>query len=385
MIAAGRRRPRGPPAAREAVAVAVVPWDLETALPGRAGRRRRPRGLLGEPYPAVAPGRFRPGRAGLRGRNGEGRPGRSRTGLGLWWPGIRCRTSCASCARSSTGRGATRTQLASPCGAGHCCRMSRARCKMSRPCAHVLSFLSLSLIAARQHGPRRADPAVIDAYLTPTRSLYIDLHREPGCRCTRTDGGQASPRACARSDTGQRPASSATASYGVLRNGGGPTVMLRNGTSTPCPSGEDSRPRLREPRSGSTTTRASKSFMHSAGTTCTVTAWIGAATVLARQKAHWRGHPLFARRPSPSRQRGLARRALLCADGRTRASPKPDVACPARRAELPAVRSLHARVALANGELGGHHDPGAAASRLPVQRPRSYPIAASAVVRLQSR
>ena len=109
---------------------------------------------------------------------------------------------------------------------------------------------------------------------------------------------------------------------GILRNGKGPTVMLRADMDA-LPVEEKtglayaSKVKAKDPGGQSVP------VMHACGHDVHMTAWVGAATLLARSKDRWRGTVMMV--GQPAEELGTGARAML-EDGLFKRFPKPDFA-----------------------------------------------------------
>jgi len=124
---------------------------------------------------------------------------------------------------------------------------------------------------------------------------------------------------------------------GVLKNGEGPTVLLRTDM--------DALPVVEQtglPYASKVTVRDAEGkevgVMHACGHDMHMTCWVGAARVLASLKDHWKGTLVFI--GQPSEERGTGAKAMLEA-GLFRRFPKPDYCI-----------ALHCDGQLAHGTIG---------------------------------
>jgi hippurate hydrolase len=109
---------------------------------------------------------------------------------------------------------------------------------------------------------------------------------------------------------------------GLLRNGKGPTVMLRTDLDG-LPVEEKTGLPYASKATGTNDAGQSVPVMHACGHDVHMTSWIGAATLLARAKERWRGTLMLV--GQPAEERGMGARKML-EDGLFQRFPKPDFA-----------------------------------------------------------
>ncbi len=109
---------------------------------------------------------------------------------------------------------------------------------------------------------------------------------------------------------------------GVLRNGPGPTVMLRTDLDG-LPVEEKTGLPYASKATAKDASGQSVPVMHACGHDVHMTVWVGTATLLARAKDQWRGTLVMV--GQPAEEQGLGARAML-ADGLFQRFPKPDFA-----------------------------------------------------------
>jgi hippurate hydrolase len=182
----------------------------------------------------------------------------------------------------------------------------------------VVLFL-LATIATAQLAPSAAE---IDAIYPDIEALYIDLHRTPELSL------QEQKTAAKMADGLRRLGFEITTGVGgngvvgVLRNGSGPTVMVRTDMDA-LPVEEKtglpyaSRVKVKD-ASG-----AEVGVMHACGHDVHMAAWIGTARLLAGAKQRWRGTLVMIAQPAEELVRGA--RAMLD-DGLFTKFPRPDFA-----------------------------------------------------------
>lgn len=164
----------------------------------------------------------------------------------------------------------------------------------------------------------------LDAVYPTLDALYLDLHRNPELSL-REERTAAKLAEFLRSiglevSTGV----GGTGVVGVLRNGAGPTLLIRTDMDA-LPIDE---------RTGLPYASETKGVMHACGHDVHMTSWAGAAALLAGMKDRWNGTIVMA--AQPAEEVGAGAKAMLD-DGLYRRFPKPDFAIALHvDAELPA-------------------------------------------------
>jgi amidohydrolase len=183
--------------------------------------------------------------------------------------------------------------------------------------AVLLASVSPALAA-----PADAPLAGLDSQYPSLDKLYQDLHRTPELSFheEKTAAKLAAQLRALGFEVAEKVGG--TGIVGVLRNGKGPTVLLRTEL--------DALPVKEEtglPYASAVTTKddsgATVPVAHACGHDVHMTAWIGAATLLVRAKDRWRGTLVMM--GQPAEERALGARAML-ADGLLTRFPRPDYA-----------------------------------------------------------
>ncbi|HKQ61273.1 MAG TPA: amidohydrolase [Candidatus Polarisedimenticolaceae bacterium] len=231
---------------------------------------------------------------------------------------------------------------------------------MSRPSRLAWGAAALCVASAAGAVPPAEPLAQLDRLYPELEALYLDLHAHPEL------SGRESKTAAKLAERLRRLGFEVTTSVGgeglvgLLRNGSGPTVMLRTDldglpveerTGLPYASRE-----VVQDDSG-----AQVHVMHACGHDVHMTAWIGTAALLAGARQSWRGTLLLV--GQPAEETGVGARAMLAA-GLFERFPKPDFAVAIHDSpDLEAGRvGLTAGFALANVDsvditvhgVGGH-------------------------------
>ncbi len=217
-----------------------------------------------------------------------------------------------------------------------------------RPAAFALAaVLALGLLAP---APACAEPPAIqglDALAPSLDELYVDLHRHPELSLheTRTAATLAARLRAAGWEVTEGVGG--TGVVGVLRNGKGPTLLVRTDMDAlPMPE------RTGLPYASAATAKDDAGetvpVMHACGHDVHMTAWVGAATLLARERSRWRGTLVFVGQPAEETIRGAE---AMVRDGLFTRFPKPDY-----------VLGLHVTNLLPSGSVGISPGPASAAS-----------------------
>ena len=151
--------------------------------------------------------------------------------------------------------------------------------------------------------------------------VYTDIHAHPelSMQETRTAGLAADRLRAAGFDV--TASVGQTGVVGVLRNGDGPTIMLRADMDA-LPVREQTGLAYASTETATDSTGASVPVMHACGHDMHVTWLIGAATIMARARDTWKGTlmPVF----QPAEETGAGAQAMID-DGLLTRFPKPDV------------------------------------------------------------
>jgi hippurate hydrolase len=205
------------------------------------------------------------------------------------------------------------------------------------------------LLAALPPARSATSPALagLEAIHPAIDALYVDLHRNP--ELSLQEEKTAAKLAARLRDLGYEVTERVGGHgvVGVLRNGTGPVVMIRTDL--------DALP-IREatglPYASTATARNAAGdtvpVMHACGHDVHMASWVGAATLLARERASWRGTLVFIGQPAEEILNGAA---AMIDDGLLTRFPKPDV-----------VLGLHVSSAIPAGQVGVPSGPASAAS-----------------------
>jgi len=192
--------------------------------------------------------------------------------------------------------------------------------------------IALILTAAAAQSARAAVPG-LDALYPQLDALYLDLHQNPELsgRETKT----AAKLAGKLKQLGYEVTTGVggTGVVGLLRNGQGPTVLLRTELDA-LPIEE----KTGLPYASKVTAKdpAGKAVpvMHACGHDVHMASWTGAATLLSRSKDRWRGTVMMIAQPAEETVQGAK---AMIADGLFKRFPKPDFAVAVHdKSDLPA-------------------------------------------------
>jgi amidohydrolase len=200
----------------------------------------------------------------------------------------------------------------------------------------VASIALLSLLRAVP-GPAAAPPAGPKALSPDLRDFYVDLHRNPELSLHEEKTAAKVAARLRQAGFEVTTGVGGTGVVGVLKNGSGPTVMLRTELDALPVEEKTGLPYASTVRvkddSGTEV-----SVMHACGHDVHMTALVGTAAEMARRKAGWHGTLVFIGQPAEERIRGA--RAMI-QDGLFTRFPKPNF-----------VVALHDTPNLPAGQLG---------------------------------
>jgi hippurate hydrolase len=168
----------------------------------------------------------------------------------------------------------------------------------------------------------------LDAIYPDLDSLYRDLHQHP--ELSQREEKTAAKMAERLRKLGFEVITGVggTGVVGVLRNGQGPTVLLRTDM--------DALPV--EDKTGLPYASTVPGVTHACGHDLHMASWVGAATLLSQAKDRWRGTLVFVGQPAEEKVTGA--RAML-ADGLFKRAPKPDF-----------LLTIHDKADLPSGKVG---------------------------------
>lgn len=202
----------------------------------------------------------------------------------------------------------------------------------------ILLSSALTLALAAQPAEQRPDiPQALEKIYPELERLYVDLHQNPELSLQEEQTAAKMAQRLKKLGFEVTAGVGGHGVVGVLRNGDGPTIMLRTDLDA-LPVEE----KTGLPYASRVTARDDSGtlvpVMHACGHDLHMTAWIGAAMLLAEAKDHWRGSLLLV--GQPAEERGSGARSML-ADGLFTRFPRPQFAL-----------GLHSGAELAAGSVG---------------------------------
>jgi hippurate hydrolase len=178
----------------------------------------------------------------------------------------------------------------------------------------MLTLLALILAASPLEG--------LDQIYPQLDALYIDLHKNPELSTKEQRTSARMAEELRKLGYEVTAGVGGTGVVGVLRNGKGPTVLLRTELDA-LPVEEKTGLPYASTATGVNPQGQTVPVMHACGHDVHMAGWTGAATLLARMKDRWRGTVLMIAQPAEETVQGA--RAMI-ADGLFVRFPKPDFA-----------------------------------------------------------
>ncbi len=195
---------------------------------------------------------------------------------------------------------------------------------LRRSARWALTFLVLggSALAAEPAVPAPQVLQGLDALYPELDTLYRDLHQSPELSTfeEKTAAKMAERLRALGFEVTQKVGGHGV--VGLLRNGKGPTVMLRTDLDA-LPVEEKTGLAYASKVTAKDRAGQTVPVMHACGHDVHMTSWVGAATLLARSKDRWRGTVMMV--GQPAEEAGAGARSML-ADGLFKRFPKPDYA-----------------------------------------------------------
>ncbi len=178
--------------------------------------------------------------------------------------------------------------------------------------APMLTLLAILFAAAPLEG--------LDQLYPQLDALYLDLHRHPELSMKEQQTSARMADELRKLGYEVTSGVGGTGVVGVLRNGKGPTVLLRTELDA-LPIEEKTGLPYASTATGVNAAGQTVPVMHACGHDAHMAAWTGAAALLARMKDRWRGTVLMIGQPGEETVQGA--RAMI-ADGLFQRFPKPD-------------------------------------------------------------
>jgi amidohydrolase len=184
----------------------------------------------------------------------------------------------------------------------------------------VLAALLLGFPLAAQPAARPPVLAPLDALYPELDALYVDLHQTPELSLheEKTAAKMAARLRALGFEVTERVGGWGV--VGVLRNGKGPTVLVRTDMDA-LPIKEQTGLSYASTVTVKNDAGETVPVMHACGHDIHMTSWIGAATLLARQKSRWSGTLVFVGQPAEEMLQGAE---AMVKDGVLTRFPKPD-------------------------------------------------------------
>lgn len=172
--------------------------------------------------------------------------------------------------------------------------------------------------------PARADDlrAAVAAEMPKLMELYRDLHAHPELSMQEVKTARKLAIRMRKLGFEVTEGVGGTGVVAVMRNGAGPTVMLRADMDG-LPIVEQTGLPYASKEVGITASGVQTGVMHACGHDTHMAAWIGAATLLAGRKSRWSGTLVMIAQPGEETGEGAA---AMLADGLFERFPKPDYA-----------------------------------------------------------
>lgn len=164
--------------------------------------------------------------------------------------------------------------------------------------------------------------APLDALYPDLEKLYLDLHQSPELSFHEEKTSAKMAERLRALGFEVTTGIAKTGVVGILRNGKGPTVMLRTDLDG-LPVEEQTGLPYASRTTATDDAGETVHVMHACGHDVHMTSWIGAATLLSRSKDRWRGTLMMVGQPAEEKGNGAGR---MIADGLFTKFPKPDFA-----------------------------------------------------------
>lgn len=180
------------------------------------------------------------------------------------------------------------------------------------------SIVALVLAGAQVH------PALtpLDSLYPKLESLYVDLHRSPELSLQEKETAARMAAELRALGFEVTTGVGGHGVVGVLRNGKGPTVLLRTDMDA-LPVKEETALPFASTATGKNAAGETVPVMHACGHDVHMAAWVGAAALLTKSRDRWRGTLLMMGQPAEEVVSGA--RAMI-ADGLLTRFPRPDFA-----------------------------------------------------------
>jgi len=165
-----------------------------------------------------------------------------------------------------------------------------------------------------------AQTAGLDAIYPEMDALYLDLHRSPELSRNEVKTSAKMAERLRKLGFEVTTGIGGTGVVGVLRNGSGPTVMLRTELDA-LPVEEKTGLSYASKVTATDAAGRAVPVMHACGHDIHMTSWVATATLLSRGKDRWRGTVVMVGQPAEETISGAK---AMIADGLFKRVPKPD-------------------------------------------------------------
>ncbi len=195
-----------------------------------------------------------------------------------------------------------------------------------------------------------AEPATnpaLSAIYPALDALYQDLHRNPELSLQEEKTAMKMAAQLRKRGFDVTEKVGGFGVVGVLRNGAGPTIMVRTDMDA-LPIKEQTKLPYASTVIAKSVTGEMVPVMHACGHDIHMTSWVGAAALLAQSKSQWRGTLVFVGQPAEEILQGAK---AMISDGLLTRFPKPDF-----------ILGLHDSNLLPAGQVGVNSGPASAAS-----------------------
>ena len=187
----------------------------------------------------------------------------------------------------------------------------------------VSLVLAGSCAAAVAEVPTSALRADIDTMYPDIERLYIDLHQNPELSLLEEKTAAKLAARMTKLKYQVTPKVGGTGVVAVLKNGAGPTLLIRTDMDALPVLEQTGLPYASKVMQKDAVTGEVVPVMHACGHDVHMASWIGTATILAKRRDLWKGTVLFVAQPAEERVRGA--KAML-KDGLYEKFGKPDMA-----------------------------------------------------------
>lgn len=190
----------------------------------------------------------------------------------------------------------------------------------------LVAFLLLTLVSAAstyaQSSKYQPSEQDVNAIYPPIEALYIDLHQHPELSFHETQTAEKMAQGLRKLGFEVTTGVGGTGVVGVLKNGAGPTVLIRTDMDAlPVPE------KTGLPYASKVTTTDDTGntvpVMHACGHDLHMSSWMGTATLLASNKTRWRGTVVMIGQPAEERVAGAS---AMIKDGLFTRFPTPNFA-----------------------------------------------------------